>query len=196
MLVGSSIVTTMLIPASSLRRAARLRTRARVSGARAPRRGLRHGLRHQHGRDPVVRRRIGDGRPAEPGAEVSAPLRHGARVGQGAPAAGRDLHRGHLPRDDPLQGRRERPGGRLRDRRAGADGICRPRRHACRLAGRPLVDRLHVPDGGVRLHHHRQHRRTARRDQDRFHLHRRDCHQLARVTGPSLDRAADPGGGT
>ena len=40
-------------------------------------------------RDPVVRRRVGDGRAAEPRAALPAALRHGARVGQGEPAAGR-----------------------------------------------------------------------------------------------------------
>ena len=38
-------------------------------------------LRPQHDLDPVVRRRVGDGRPAEPRAALPAALRHGARVG-------------------------------------------------------------------------------------------------------------------
>ena len=39
--------------------------------------GVRHRLRHQHHRDPLVRRGLRDGRAAEPGAPVPAPLRHG-----------------------------------------------------------------------------------------------------------------------
>ena len=89
LLIGSSVVTTLLIPAGGVPGGRRgVRPRARVPRARASRRGVRHDLRPQHDRDPVVRRRVGDGRPAQPRAALPAALRHGAGVGQATPAAG------------------------------------------------------------------------------------------------------------
>ncbi len=169
MLVGSSIVTTMLIPPEAVRAGRRsVRPRARLPRARASRRRVRHALRPQHGRDPLVRRRVGDGRSAEPRAAVPAALRHGAGVGAGEPAAGAHLHRHHVPRHDAVQGRRRRAGRRLRDRRAGADGIGRARGHArrARAAAGMWLGYL-AADAHLRLHDARQHRRAAGRPQDR-----------------------------
>ena len=82
LLIGSIARDDAADSAARVRRGRRgLRPRAGVSRARAPRRGVRHGLRPEHDRDPVVRRRVGDGRAAEPGAALPAALRHGARVG-------------------------------------------------------------------------------------------------------------------
>ena len=64
---------------------------------------LRHGLRRQHDRDPVVRGRVGDGGAAEPRAALPAALRHGAGVGEGQPAARRAVHGHHALRDRHLQ---------------------------------------------------------------------------------------------
>ena len=94
LLVGSSIVTTHADPAGGVRRRRRsLRPRAGLPRARAPRRDVRHHLRPEHRRDPVVRRRVGAGRPAESRAALPAALRHGAGVGEGDPSARRHLHR-------------------------------------------------------------------------------------------------------
>ena len=113
--------------------------RARVSRAPAPRRAVRHDLRPQHDLDPVVRRRVGDGRPAEPRAALSARATAWRRSGP--------RRRGPLVLlftaitfliTMHLQGGRRRPGRRLRDRRAGADDVRGGRRHArwCGIAGR------------------------------------------------------------
>ncbi len=56
------------------------RPRAGVSGAPLHRQHLRHGVRHLHHRDPVVRGRLRDGRTAQSDAALSAPLRHGAAL--------------------------------------------------------------------------------------------------------------------
>ena len=63
MLMASSFVTAVLDSRRgvSARRGGR-RPRARLPGARAVRAGVRHDLRPQHDRDPLVRRRLGAGR--------------------------------------------------------------------------------------------------------------------------------------
>ncbi len=53
---------------------------------------VRHGVRPEHHRHPVVRRCLRDGGAAEPGAPVPAAVRHGTGVGQGSPAAGAGVH--------------------------------------------------------------------------------------------------------
>ena len=63
MLVGSSIVTTLLIPPAAFQAGGRSqRTRARVHRAPRFRRSVRHGLRPRDDHHPVVCRRVGDGR--------------------------------------------------------------------------------------------------------------------------------------
>ena len=90
LLIGSSLVTAMLIPARGVRARAGRPTAARSPTSRTgSRRRVRHGLRHQHDRDPVVRRRVGDGRAAQPRAAVSAAVRHGAGMGARDTAARR-----------------------------------------------------------------------------------------------------------
>ena len=175
MLVGSSIVTTMLIPAGRVpARRRSLRPRARLPRARAPRARLRHALRHQHRRDPLVRRRVGDGRPAEPGAEVSAALRHGAGMGAREPAAGVHLHRHHASWSRSLRRRRRRAGRRLRDRRAGADGIGGARGDARRAAPRQAAGwATWCSRSSSATPRVDQHRRAARRPEDRELVHRR-----------------------
>ena len=114
---------------------------------------VRHDLRHQHHRHPLVRRGQRDGRAAEPGAAVPAAVRHGPGVGAGDPAARAAVHRHQPARDLGVQGERGRPGRGLRHRRAGA--------HHQRLRGRghrrvpargegPWYRRLSV---AVRAHH-------------------------------------------
>ena len=143
MLVGSSIVTTTADSAGGIPGGRRsVRPRARVSRARASRPYVRHDLRPQHGGHPVVRRRVGARRAAQPRAAVPAALRDGAGVGQGEPSARADLHGDYLRRDDPVRGGRQRAGRRLRDRRARADGIGLARRDDLGLAWRDTVVRL------------------------------------------------------
>ena len=82
MLMASSFITAVLIPAGGVRAGrARGRPGARLPRARAPGHGVRHGLRPVDDRDSVVRRLVGDGRAADAGAAISAPLRHGAGMG-------------------------------------------------------------------------------------------------------------------
>ena len=89
-----------------------------------------------HHRHPVVRRRLGDGRAAQPDAALPAPLRHGPGLGPRRAPAGAGLHRGRLPGHLDLRRRRRRPGRRLRHRRAGADDLGRGRRDPRRPPGR------------------------------------------------------------
>ena len=70
------------------------RARARVPGPPRLRRDVRHPLRPVDDRDALVRRLVGDGRPAQPRAAVPAALRHGAGLGA-RDAAARDRHHGH-----------------------------------------------------------------------------------------------------
>ena len=94
MLVCSSIITTLLIPAEAFREGGAAYGRALAYLAHEHLgECLRHDLRPQHGRDSVVRRRVRDGGAAQSGPEVPAALRHGARMGEGQPAARPDLHR-------------------------------------------------------------------------------------------------------
>ena len=140
--------------------------RARLPRASLSRRDVRHHLRPEHDLDSVVRRRVGDGRSAQPGAPLPAALRHGARVGEGDAAAGRAVCRDHLPHHDPVPGRRRRAGRRLRHRRPGPDDVGRRRRDAARaVVG--AARRLRLHHARLRLHHAAQHLRTAGRHQDR-----------------------------
>ena len=81
-LITSSLVDHAADPADGVRGRRRgQRPRAGLPRPRVPRQRLRHGLRRLHHRDPLVRRRLGDGRPAEPDPALPAALRHGARTG-------------------------------------------------------------------------------------------------------------------
>ena len=194
MLVGSSIVTTTLIPPGRLRgRAARPDGRALAFVAHEHLGNIvRHALRPQHGHDPLVCRRVGDGRAAEPRAEVPAALRHGAGMGAGEPAAGVHLHRHHVPGHDSLQGGRHVAGRRLRDRRAGADGIGGARRDARRAPTRPDWLGYLLLTLVFALHHGRQHRGAARRVEDRDLVHRHDHRHVAGLARAAIDGAARP----
>ena len=81
-LIASSFVTTLLIPPAEFAAGRQgQRPRAGLPGARVSRRAVRHGLRRQHDPDPLVRRRLRDGRAAEHRAALPAALRHGAGLG-------------------------------------------------------------------------------------------------------------------
>ena len=108
-LVTSSFVTTLLIPAGGVRgRRPGQRARAGLPGARVPRQRLRHGVRRLDDRDPLVRRRLRDGRHAEPDPPLPPPLRHGAGVGRRRAAAGAGAHRHGVPDHLDLRRRRRR----------------------------------------------------------------------------------------
>ena len=97
-LITSSLVTTLLIPAGGVparRRGQRPGTG--LPGARVPGQRVRQRLRRVDDRDLVVRRRVGDGRAAEPDPALPAPLRDGPAVGPGRPSAGAGLHPGRVP---------------------------------------------------------------------------------------------------
>ena len=92
-LILSSLVTTVLIPQEEFEPGGEANGRAlaylahEYLGER-----LRHRLRHQHHRHPVVRRGFGDGRPAQPGAALPAALRHGPGLGPGRAPTGAGVH--------------------------------------------------------------------------------------------------------
>ena len=109
-------------PRSRLRaRGSGQRPGARLPGPRVPRQRLRHGVRRLDDRDPVVRRRLRDGRPAEPDPALPAALRDGAGVGGRRTPAGARADRDRLPDHLDLRRQRRRAGRRLRHRRAGPD---------------------------------------------------------------------------
>ena len=132
-LIFSSIVTTLLIPEREFQPGGAANGRALAHLAHTvPGQRVRHRLRRLHHRDPVVRRRVRDGRPAEPRAALPAPVRHGAGLGARRPPAGAGAHRHRVPGDDPVRRRRRRPGRRVRDRRPRADHLGRGRCDAVR----------------------------------------------------------------
>ena len=197
LLAASSIVTTLLIPPAEFAEggAAYGRALAYIAHEHLGRR-LRDHLRHQHRGDPLVRGRIGDGRAAQPGAAVSSAVRHGARVGEGAPAARGHIHGRHVSRDHPVQSRRERAGRGVRDGCPRADGLGRAGRDARGAARGSAVDWLRAPDPHLRLHHHRQHHRASGRDQDRVDLHRLHRDDVDGLARAAIHGAADSLGRT
>ena len=128
LLIGSSFVTTLLIPPEAFREGGEASGRAlaylahHYLGER-----VRNHLRRQHDRDSVVRRRVGDGRPPEPRAAIPAAVRHGARMDARHASARHAVHRHHVPHHDHLQRRRRGAGRRVRDGRARADDVGRAR---------------------------------------------------------------------
>ena len=166
-LITSSLVTTLLIPAGGVRgRRRRQRPRPGLPGARVPRQRLRDDVRRLHDRDPVVRRRLGDGGPAQPDPAVPAALRHGARVGGRRPAAGAGADRHGVPDHLDLRRRRRRAGRRVRDGRAGAVHQRRGRGDPGRPPQRrPAPDRVWPSrsiTAGLRLHDRQQRDRATR----------------------------------
>ena len=138
LLIGSSIVISTRIPATALQEGGDGRTAARSPFSRTAISGDVFGTIYDLATiaHALVRRRVGDGRPAEPGAAVSAALRHGAGLGA-RDAAARRAHHGHLLlRHDLVRRRRRRAGRRVRHRRADADDVVGGRRRH-RAAGQP-----------------------------------------------------------
>ena len=175
-LVTSSFVTTLLIPADEFQaRRAGVREGARLPGARLPRQRLRHGVRRQHDRHPLVRRRICDGRDAEPDPEVPPSLRDGTSLGARRSPARARAHCGGFPGDLDLRCGRQRPGWCLRHGGSGPVHLGGRSGHPrCPTGGStPACDRVRGGDAGVRLHHPRQRGGASRRGQDRRLLHRR-----------------------
>ncbi len=164
-LITRSFVTTLLIPPPSSSQAVQANGRALAYLAHeylGDAFGTR--LRHLDDRDPLVRRRVGDGRPAEPGPALPAPVRDGAGLGPGGTPAGAGLHRHRLRRHLALRRRRRCPGRRLRHRRPRADHLRRRRRDPVRVAqaAAPADRRVRRHRRRVRLHHRREHRRSGR----------------------------------
>ena len=191
MLLGSSFVTAVLIPPDgvSARRPGG-RPCAGVSGARAARAGLRHAVRRQHHRHPLVRRRVGARGPPESRAALPAAIRHGARMGAREPAA-RHHHHGHQHRGDAGLSRGRRGAGRrVCHGRAGADELGGARGGDQRVAPRGAVGALLRDRRGVLLHDGHQHGGAARRHQDRVAVHSGHRDFVAGVEDASIDGAA------
>ena len=94
LLLGSSFVTAVLIPADAFQPGHPADGRALAYLAHERFGSLvRHDLRHQHHFDSLVRRRVGARRAAQPRPALPAALRHGAGVGAREPAARRHHHR-------------------------------------------------------------------------------------------------------
>ena len=181
-LVTTSFITTVLVPPAEFA-AGRpgQRPGARLPGARAAGQRLRHRLRHQLDPDPLVRRRLRDGRPDQHRAALPARLRDGAGVGARGAAGGAGLH-GDRHRDhDPVPGRCGRPGGGVRHRHPGHDGVRGVRGDRGRPAPPPAARRVRVRRGhrAVLLRAGRQHRREAGRHRHLAGLHRRHRGHLA-----------------
>ena len=192
MLLGSSFVTAVLIPPDAFQPGHPADGRALAYLAHELlRHRLRHDLRRQHDRDPLVRRRVGDGRAAEPRPALPAALRHGAGVGAREPAARRHHHRHHArssrssstPSVDAQGGAYATGVLVLMSSAALAVAITAWRQSHRWVA----VPRHH---GRLRLHDDHQHLRAARRHQDRLALHRHHRRHVARVARAALDRAA------
>ena len=168
-LITTSFITTVLIPAEEFAEGGEANGRALAFLAHEMLgRGLRHRLRHQQHPDPVVRRRLGDGRSDQHRAPLPARLRHGAGVGSRGPAGRLGLHGGQHPHHHRVPGRRQRPSRRLRHRHPRHDGVRQRRGHDQRDAAagnacatvrlRRAHARAAVRPGGERLGTTRRHR--------------------------------------
>ena len=165
-LITSSFTTTLLIPQKDFQPGGPANGRALAYLAHEiHRQRLRHGLRHQHDPHPVVRRRVRDGGPAQPGAALPAALRHGTPVVSRGSTAGARLHGDRIRHHAGLRRQCGCAGRRVRDRRAGAHHLRVHRCDAVRPAQAPAQphDRVRGHLGGLHLHDDRQHDRTARR---------------------------------
>ena len=125
LLIASSFITTLLIPAEKFRPADGDVPAGEASGRALaylahefPRSHLRHRLRCQHNSDFVVRGRIGDGRTAQHRPALPAALRHGTGLDARDATAGHRLHDHRLRHHGHLQSGRECTGRGLRDGRA------------------------------------------------------------------------------
>ena len=93
-LITSSIITTVLIPQTEFQQGGQANGRALAYLAHEYLgNALRQRVRHLDDHHPVVRRRVRDGRAAEPGPPLPAALRHGPGMGQGGPPAGAGVRR-------------------------------------------------------------------------------------------------------
>ena len=169
LLIGSSLVTTLLIPPEAFGEGGRgVGACARVSRAPLPRRSVRHHLRHQHDRHPLVRRGVGDGGPSESGTSLPAAVRHGARVDTRNAAARDAVHRHHVPHHDHLRCQRRGAGRRVRDGRARADDVGGISGDAGAQAQTSTkLGRIRGDHADLHLHDDYQRHREARRRADR-----------------------------
>ena len=120
-LLSSSLVTTLLIPPAEFEDGGDANGRALAYLAHEYLgNAVRHDVRRLHHRDPVVRRRLGDGGPAQPDPAVPAPVRHGAALGGAVRPLVLVLTGRVVPDHLDLRRRRRRAGRRVRDGRAGA----------------------------------------------------------------------------
>ena len=192
MLMGSSLATAVLIPAGCVSaRPSGRRPRARVSGARADRHRLRHGLRRRDGRRSSGSR----ARRRWPACSIWSRAICRATAwrpsGRGRPGRSWSIFTGITVLVTIIfDANVDAQGG------AYATGVLVLMSSAAlAVALTAWRQRRHwVPFGadlaGVHLHHRHQHLRAAGRDQDRVVLHPDHHRHLARVAGAALDRAA------
>ena len=144
-LLGSSFVTTVLIPAEEFQ-----------PGGEASGRALAYLAHEQLGNtfgtvydvSSILilwfAGRIGHGRPDQHRPALPPRLRHGPGVGAGRPPRRPRLHSGEHPDHHRLQRRRQRAGRRLRHRAPGHDGLRVNRRHHICPAPGPTQGRLRL----------------------------------------------------
>ncbi len=135
MLIGSSIVTTLLIPPEAFAEGGEAcGPGACLSGSSLSRRDVRHDLRHQHHRHSLVRRSVCDGWTAQSGPAVPPSIRHGAGVDARHPAARDAVHGHYIPHHHHFRCGRPGTGRRVCDGRPGADDVRGDRGHARSVA--------------------------------------------------------------
>src|SRR5215207_8944696 len=169
----------------------RQRTRACLRGAPVPRRGLRHRIRPEYHHHIVVCWGLGDGGAIEHRAPLSAPLRHGSRVGTRDQASGARLYCGRLRRHHHLRRWRRCAGRGVRNWCNCDDDLSRLRGDALLLSAglARRGARVRGGHGCVHLRPRGERDTAARRAHDLRLLRRRDHHHVARLADLPLARA-------
>ena len=152
------------------------RPRAGVPGPRTRQERVRNAPRREQHPDPVVRRGIRHGRPDQHRAPLPPRLRDGARVEPSSATGRAGVHRRQHSDHDRVHCERRRPGGGVRHRDPGDDGLGRRGGHHLGQVTRTAksASGLRHPHRRAALRASRQHHRATRRDHDLGLLHRRN----------------------
>ena len=176
MLIASSFVTTLLIPARRVPDRRRCqRPGDRVSCAPSAGRRVRNGLRSVEYSDSVVCRCLRYGRTAAPDSALSSTVRNGASLGGLRASVGAGIARDRCGGYDVLPCGRRGPGRRIRYRSSCPHAFCCSGRRAGAVAREPAIGEPVLLAGKHRLslYSRRQRLRAAGRNHHRQHLHYR-----------------------